>query len=249
MPPRKKPASASQGLTVAVTGPTGDIGKPVLRALDKAREVKRVVGMARRPFDPSSMGLKKTEYVQGDVTKREDVDKLVKGADVVVHLAFIILSAGSEESHEINLRGSRNVFEAAVAAKAARLVYASSVAAYGFHDDNPQPLTEDVPARGTEAHPYSAMKAEVEGLLHEIVNGSKTDAYVFRPCIVAGAEARILVEQIPYVQIGERLPSGMRRILDSLPGLRPVLPDPGVPFQLVHHDDVASALVAAVLGR
>src|SRR3954454_3556813 len=106
MPPRKKPgASSSQGLTVAVTRPTGGIGKPVVRALDKAREVKRVVGMARRPFDPSSMGLKKTEYVQGDVTKREDVDKLVKGADVVVHLAFIILSAGSEESHEINLVG------------------------------------------------------------------------------------------------------------------------------------------------
>jgi UDP-glucose 4-epimerase len=31
--------------------------------------------------------------------------------------------------------------------------------------------------------------------------------------------------------------------------LKPVLPDPGVPFQLVHHDDVASALRAAVLGR
>src|SRR3954462_3727155 len=103
MPPRKKPAaSSSQGLTVAVTGPTGDIGKPVLRALDRAREVKRVEGMARRPFDPASFGLKKTEYVQGDVTRRDDIDQLVEGADVVVHLAFIILSAGSEESHEIN---------------------------------------------------------------------------------------------------------------------------------------------------
>src|SRR3954464_587635 len=207
MPPRKKPASASQGLTVAVTGPTGDIGKPVLRALDRAREVKRVVGMARRPFDPGSMGLKKTEYVQGDVTKREDVDALVKGADVVVHLAFIILSAGSEESHGINLAGSRNVFEAAVAARAKRLVYASSVAAYGFHEDNPQPLTEDVPARGTEAHPYSAMKAEVEILLDEVVPGWDTDAYVVRPCIVAGPDAPILVNSIPYVQLKERVPA------------------------------------------
>src|SRR4051795_4103604 len=201
MPPAKKKSSSSAPkLTVAVTGPTGDIGKPVLRALDKAREVKRVVGMARRPFDPSSMGLKKTEYVQGDVTRREDVDALVKGADVVVHLAFIILSAGSEESREINLRGSRNVFEAAVAGKAKRLVYASSVAAYGFHSDNPQPLTEDVPTRGTEAHPYSAMKAEVEELLREVLDGAKTDAYVFRPCIVAGPEAPLLINSIPYVQ-------------------------------------------------
>jgi len=255
VPPRKKPASkkpaskTSPALTVAVTGPTGDIGKPVLRALDRAREVKRVVGMARRPFDPGSMGLKKTEYVQGDVTKREDVDALVKGADVVVHLAFIILSAGSEESHGINLAGSRNVFEAAVAARAKRLVYASSVAAYGFHDDNPQPLTEDVPARGTEAHPYSAMKAEVEELLHEVVDGSKTDAYIFRPCIVAGPDALTLVDQIPYVQMSERLPRAVRELFDSVPILRPVLPDPGVPLQLVHHDDVASAMRAAVVGR
>jgi nucleoside-diphosphate-sugar epimerase len=34
-----------------------------------------------------------------------------------------------------------------------------------------------------------------------------------------------------------------------VPVLKPVLPDPGVPFQLVHHDDVAGALRAGVLGR
>ena len=243
------PPPKQSGLTVAVTGPTGDIGKPLLRALDRAREVGRVIGMARRPFDPSSLGLRKTEYRQGDVTRREDVDALVAGADVVVHLAFIILAAGTGESHEINLRGSRNVFEAAVAAGAKRLVYASSVAAYGFHADNPQPLTEDVPIRGTEAHPYSAMKAEVEGLLHEVLDGSPTDAYVFRPCIVAGPDARTLIEQVPYVQIGERLPGAVRGFFESIPLLRPVLPDPGVPFQLVHHDDVAGAMRAAVVGR
>src|SRR3954470_20425405 len=133
MPPRKQPARRKPpSLTVAVTGPTGDIGKPLLRALDRTREVKRVLGMARRPFDPAEMGLRKTEYRQGDVTKREDVDALVKGADVVVHLAFIIL-AGSAQSREVNLTGSRNVFEAAAEAGAKRLVYASSVAAYGFH--------------------------------------------------------------------------------------------------------------------
>src|SRR3954447_12415225 len=246
MPPRKR---APSGLTVAVTGPTGDIGKPLLRALDRSREVKRVLGMARRPFDPEAMGLRKTEYRQGDVTKREDVDRLLEGADVVVHLAFIILSAGSQESHEINLRGSRNVFEAAAAAGAKRLVYASSVAAYGFHADNPQPLTEDVPARGTEDHPYSAMKAEVEQLLDEVLDGAKTDAYVFRPCIVAGPDALTLIDMIPYVQLGERLPRAVRDLFDSVPILKPVLPDPGVPFQLVHHDDVALALRSAVLGR
>jgi UDP-glucose 4-epimerase len=235
-------------LTVAVTGPTGEIGKPFIRALERHRDVTRILGMARRPFDPGAHGWSKTEYRQGDVLDRAAVDALCSEADVVVHLAFIIV-AGSGESRKINLEGSRNVFEAAVGARVARLVYASSVAAYGFHESNPQPLTEDVPARGTDAHPYSADKAAVEDVLGEVVEGSETDAYVFRPCIVAGPEAPLLVNAIPYVQLSERLPGAVRALFDQVPILKPVLPDPGVPFQLVHHDDVALALRAAVLGR
>jgi nucleoside-diphosphate-sugar epimerase len=235
-------------LTVAVTGPTGEIGKPFIRALERQKDVTKVLGMARRPFDPKAHKWTKTEYRQGDVLDRAAVDALCGEADVVVHLAFIIV-AGSGESRKINLEGSRNVFEAAVKAKAKRLVYASSVAAYGFHEDNPLPLTEEVPARGTEAHPYSADKAAVEDLLSEVVEGSETDAYVFRPCIVAGPEAPLLINSIPYIQLSERLPGAVRALFDQVPILKPVLPDPGVPFQLVHHDDVALALRAAVLGR
>jgi len=235
-------------LTVAVTGPTGEIGKPFIRALERHKDVGRVLGMARRPFDPKTHKWSKTEYRQGDVLDRAAVDALCAEADVVVHLAFIIV-AGSKESHSINLEGSRNVFEAAVSARCKRLVYASSVAAYGFHEDNPQPLTEDVPARGTEAHPYSADKAAVEDLLSEVVEDSETDAYVFRPCIVAGPEAPLLINSIPYVQLSGRLPGAVRSLFDQVPILKPVLPDPGVPFQLVHHDDVALAMRAAVLGR
>ena len=44
------------------------------------------------------------------------------------------------------------------------------------------------------------------------------------------------------------MPGPLRAILDRAPILRPVLPDPGVPFQLVHHDDVAAALSSAVIG-
>jgi nucleoside-diphosphate-sugar epimerase len=235
-------------LTVAVTGPTGEMGQAVVAALERSREVSRVLGMARRPFDPAEKGWKKVSYRRGDVLDRAAVDDLVADADVVVHLAFMIM--GSEgESRSVNLDGSRNVFEATAAAAPKRLVYASSVAAYGFYRDNPQPLTEDVPARGTDSHYYSAHKAEVEALLERTLAGSGTEAYVFRPCIVAGRDAPLLIDSLPYTQISERLPAAVLRLLDGVPILRPVLPDPGVPFQLVHHDDVASAIRAAVLGR
>jgi nucleoside-diphosphate-sugar epimerase len=234
-------------LTVAVTGPTGEIGKPFIATLERSEQIGRIVGMARSPFDPAEHGWEKVEYRQGDVLDREAIDELVAGADVVVHLAFVIV-AGRGKSREINLVGSRNVFDAAVAAKAKRLVYTSSVAAYGFDARLPALLTEDVMAVGADRHPYSAQKAEVEAELVEALAGSKTLSYVFRPCIVAGPQAPLLVDSVPMSGLGAHLPTPARSVLRRLSPLRPVLPDPGVSFQLVHHDDVATALCAAVLG-
>jgi nucleoside-diphosphate-sugar epimerase len=241
-------APRSDRLTVAITGPTGDIGRSLLRALERSRDVGQVVAMARRPFDPAELGLKKTEYRRGDVLDADALTSLFDGADVVVHLAFIIIG-GREETESINLEGSRNVFEAAVAAGARRLVYASSVAAYGFHSDNPDELTEDVEPRGTDRHYYSAQKAALEGVLAEVTGDSGVESYVFRPCIVAGPDALLLLENIPYIALSDRMPGPVLRALEFMPALKPVLPDPGVPFQLVHHDDVATAFRAAVLGR
>jgi UDP-glucose 4-epimerase len=191
--------------------------------------------------------LRKTEYRQADVLDAAAVKEVVAGADVVVHLAFLIMG-GLDETRAINIEGSRNVFEATVAAGAQRLVYASSVAAYGFHSDNPELLSEDVLPRGTERHYYSAQKAELELMLLKVLQGSSTAAYVFRPCIVAGPDAMTLVQSIPYIQLSERTPRPILRALELMPVLKPVIPNPGVPFQLVHHDDVATALRAAVLG-
>jgi nucleoside-diphosphate-sugar epimerase len=235
-------------LTVAVTGPTGEIGRAFISALERLPEIDRVIGMARRPFDLAGHGWEKTEYRRGDVLDRDAVDALVEDADVVVHLAFAIVAGGSE-SREVNLTGSRNVFEAAAAAGAKRLVYTSSVAAYGFHRSMPALLEEDEPVRGTSRHPYSAHKAEVEAELAAALEGSSTDSYVFRPCIVAGPEATLLLDLVPLLAIGQRIPGPLRWALGKVPELRPVLPDPGVPFQLVHHDDVAAALCAAVVGH
>jgi len=90
------------------------------------------------------------------------------------------------------------------------------------------------PPRATEGFYYSAQKAELE----EELAGMGVDAYVLRPCIVAGPEALLLMRQLPKA----RVPGPLKRAVP------PVLPDTGIPFQLVHHDDVANALVAAARG-
>jgi UDP-glucose 4-epimerase len=235
-------------LTVAVTGPTGEIGLPLMAELERDPAVAAVRGMARRPFDPGVEGWTKVAYRRGDILDRGSLAALFDGADVAVHLAFAIFG-DREESRRINLEGSRNVFEAAIEAGVERLVYASSVAAYGFHPENPQPLTEEVPARGSESFYYSAQKAELEATLDGLLSGSEVDAYVFRPCIVAGPRATMLIEQVVSgLRLGDPLPSLRRNVLGRLPLPRPVLPDAGVPLQLVHHDDVAAALAAAIAG-
>jgi UDP-glucose 4-epimerase len=229
------------GLTVAVTGPTGEIGISAVTALEREPAVETIIGMARRPFDPVSCGWQKTVYQQGDILDREAVDDLVAQADVVVHLAFIIMGS-REESSRINLQGTRNVFEATVAAeRPRRLVYTSSVAAYGYHSDNPVPLTEDVPTRGSAEHYYSEQKAACEALLADVTQGSSLEVFVLRPCVVAGPKATALADAMPWNQ----LPGPVRAVSKVAPMLKPVVPDPGFPLQLVHHDDVAEAIALA----
>lgn len=224
-----------------MTGPTGEIGISAATALEREPWVDAIVGMARRPFDPSSRGWVKTTYQQGDILDREAVDALVARADVVIHLAFIIMGP-RDESARINLQGSRNVFEATVAGRRSRrLVYTSSVAAYGYHSDNPVPLTEDVPAHGSAEHYYSAQKAASEALLTDVSTGSPLEVFVLRPCIVAGPDATALADAMPW----NRLPGPVRAVIGAVPILKPVVPDPGFPLQLVHHDDVATAVALA----
>jgi UDP-glucose 4-epimerase len=229
------------GWTVAVTGPTGEIGISAVGALDRHPDIERVIGMARRPFDPSDQGWIKTEYRQGDILDRGAVDNLVADADIVVHLAFIIMGS-REESARVNLAGTRNVFEATVAAqRPRRLVYTSSVAAYGYHSDNPVPITEEVPTRGSPEHYYSEQKAACEATLAEVTSGTTLEVFVLRPCIVAGPKAHALADAMPW----SHLPGAVRNVTKALPFLKPPFPDPGTPVQLVHHDDVAAAIALA----
>jgi nucleoside-diphosphate-sugar epimerase len=225
-------------LTVAVTGPTGEIGISAVDALERDPAVERIIGMARRPFDPDARGWTKTTYQQGDILDREAVDALVADADVVVHLAFIVLGT-REESQRVNVAGTRNVFEATVhAQRPRRLVYTSSVAAYGYHADNPVPLTEQTPVRGSAEHYYSEQKAACEAVLAETTDGSSLEVFVLRPCIVAGPKATALADAMPWRQ----LPSVLRSASTAVSALKPPFPDPGTPMQLIHHDDVAAAI-------
>jgi nucleoside-diphosphate-sugar epimerase len=234
-------------LTVAVTGPTGTFGFGLIPLLQDDPRIARVVGIARRPFDPAEHGWSKMEYRQGDVRDPEALQNAFEGTDVVVHLAFMITGAASRETiRNINVQGTLNAFEAAAAAGARRFVYASSVAAYGFHPDNPIGMTEDWPTRPATRLFYAQEKAELERLLREQADAHPDVAlYLLRPPIVLGPHAVGAKNALPEPLGG--LVLGALEFASRLPLPIPV-PTPDLPMQFIHEDDVGQALLKCVAG-
>ena len=241
MPPRKR------GLTVAVTGPTGTFGFGLMPLLQADDRIARIVGIARRPFDPSEHGWTKMEYRQGDVRDPDALEEAFGDANVVCHLAFMITgNAPRRTIREINIGGTRNTFEAAAIAGVDRFVYASSVAAYGFHADNPVGMTEEWPRRPAEHLFYAQEKAEIEQtLFEEAESHPELQLYLLRPPIVLGPHA-VGAKDImpgPAAAIGKRLLG----VLSSVPIPIPALA-PDVPVQFIHEEDVGQAFQRCIVG-
>ena len=233
-------------LTVAVTGPTGTFGFGLMPLLQGDRRIGRVVGIARRTFDPSRHGWTKMEYRQGDVRDPEALRGAFEGADVVVHLAFMITGTASRDTiREINVRGTLNAFGAAAAAGAKRFVYASSVAAYGFHPDNPVGMTEDWPTRPATRLFYAQEKAELERLLGMQAGDHPGLAlYLLRPPIVLGPHTVGAKNSLPAPLAG--LVQNALDLANRVP-VPVVIPAPDLPMQFVHEDDVGQALLRCVV--
>jgi nucleoside-diphosphate-sugar epimerase len=240
-------AETETGLTVAVTGPTGTFGFGLVPLLEADARIETIVGIARRPFDPTEHGWSKMEYRQGDVRDVEALEEAFTGADVVVHLAFLITgTAGREVTRDINIGGTLNAFRAAAAAGAKRFVYASSVAAYGFHADNPVGMTEDWPTRPAARLFYAQEKAELEALLDvEAKAHPDLGLYLLRPPIVLGPHAMGAKDILPgpLDHVGRTVAGA----IDKLPFPLPV-PAPDVAVQLIHEDDVGQALLLCAVG-
>jgi nucleoside-diphosphate-sugar epimerase len=166
------------------------------------------------------------------------------GADVVVHLAFLIVGGNKDTTRAINVEGTLNVFRAAAAAGVNRFVYASSVAAYGFHSDNPVGMTEDWPTRPARRLFYAREKAELEALLQDEAGANpKLALYLLRPPIVLG----------PHTVGAKELPGPLRPLSRRFNGRIPRTPIPlpafvpDLPVQFIHEDDVGQALVQCVV--
>ena len=201
---------------MGLTGATGFIGSRLLPLLLADPEVATVRSVARRPL-PAHAKLVHTRAGLADTS----APRALEGVDVLLHLAFRMWRDGSANRlGPENLVGTANV----LAARPARVVFASSATVYGAWPDNPLPLTEDAEPRPNPEVPYAVQKLEAERLCAEAAPTA-----CLRICAVMGPHAD------PRVR---RSAAGYRLAVPAVSGVAQAL-------QFLHEDDAAAALHAA----
>jgi len=209
-------------MRVAVTGGSGQLGTLVLRRLADERSVSEIVALDLRP--PLIVSGKVRE-VRADVRDPGVVEQL-RGCDALIHLAFLVAKRGERALQDsVNVGGSENVFRAALQAGVRRILYASSVAAYGVVPGLPVPVVEDTPRIRQPAFWYACAKFDVEAILDGLER-QHADLSVarIRPAILIGR------------RMEHQLGAAMRRRL---------LPDGGS-MPVVWDEDVADAFLLAL---
>jgi len=226
-------------MRVVVIGATGNAGTSLLEALAREDRVDEVVGVARRAPEAR---LEKVTWQKADISDpNTDLAVVMRGADCVVHLAWLIQPSRDESiTHATNVEGSQRVFDAVAAAGVPALVYASSVGAYAPGPKD-RAVDESWPTTGIQSSFYSRHKAAVERILDSFEAAHPDVRTVrLRPGLIF---KRAAATGIRRLFAGPFLPSPLVR-----PELVKLIPrHPRLVFQAVHSLDVGEAYRLAIV--
>jgi nucleoside-diphosphate-sugar epimerase len=146
-------------MRLAVTGGTGFVGSHLI---DSALAAGHAVKALTRRDQPPREGL---QWVSGDLQDRSALERLVDGADAVVHVAGVISGHHASAFELGNVAGTLSMLAAATAGGVQRFVHVSSLA-----------------AREPKLSLYGASKQRAE----ELVHSSGLDWVLVRPPAVYG---------------------------------------------------------------
>lgn len=193
-----------------ITGGAGFIGSHLASHL--AQNGKQV-----RIFDNFSSGKRENlkgldvEIIEGDLRNDDDVNKAVKGVDIIFHeAAFVSVPESMEKPQEcfdINVTGTSKLFESARRSGVKRVVVASSAAVYG--DSEAYPLSEDTPLK--QLSPYAVSKRIDEMYAELFTNQFGLEVVALRYFNVYGPRQR------PDSMYAAAVPIFIRRMLDNQP--------------------------------
>jgi nucleoside-diphosphate-sugar epimerase len=225
-------------MRVVVVGATGNVGTSVVEVLAADERVDAVLGIARRlpQWQPA-----KTTWIKVDVC-RDDLDRHFRGADAVVHLAWLFQPTHDElATWRNNVLGSIRVFDAVARTGVAALVYASSVGAYSPGPKEDRGVDESWPTHALPTAAYGREKSYLERVL-DTFERQHPDIRVarLRPGFIFKREAATEQRRL---FAGPLLPASLVR-----PSLLPIIPDlPGLRLQALHSLDAADAFRLAVV--
>ncbi|WP_319407010.1 NAD-dependent epimerase/dehydratase family protein [uncultured Desulfosarcina sp.] len=208
---------------VLITGVSGYIGSTLAGALCADETIETVLGIdIRRP----AAAPEKIKFFEHDV-RQPMTDLMTRhGVDTVVHAAYVLPPLHDTDLMEsINVEGTRNVLESSARAAVRRLLVTSSATAYGFHPDNPVPLTETDSLRGNKDFTYAKNKREIKAIIAPFAKRHPDIAVsVLGPCFVVG-------------------PTMDNPLSNHLKKCLVVLPKETSPLQLVHETDLMRAIL------
>lgn len=183
---------------VVVTGGTGFTGSHLVRSLaadgHSVRVLARSAEKARRALGPD------IEVVVGDVADERAVRRAIEGQDLVFHIAAAFREAGIPDRryHDVNVRGTRHVLEAARDGGARRVVHCSTIGVHG-HISSP-PADENTPHRPTDI--YQRTKSLGEQLALEFHRRTGFPVSVARPASIYGPGDRRLLKLFRMIASG-----------------------------------------------
>jgi uncharacterized protein YbjT (DUF2867 family) len=201
-------------LSLAITGGTGFVGGRLIElALAGGHKVR---ALTRRPQEPRHG----VTWINGALDKPDSLDRLVEGADALIHVAGVINAPDPAGFEAGNVTGTSAVLAAAEKARVGRFVHVSSLA-----------------AREPKLSAYGASKAGSEAL----VSASSLPSAIVRPPAVYGPGDREMLELFRMAKRGFVLlpPGGRLSVIhaDDLAGLLLALADTNAPQGLLVEPD------------
>jgi len=215
-------------MNILITGCASHLARSCIPVLLDDSRIQKIVGV-----DIVNSAISHSKYEEHVVDIRsEQLGKHFPGMDAVIHFAFVTNNGilgehrlDREYIRDVNVNGSRHVFELAAANQIKTLIHFSSAVVYGFSAENPSFIDETFPLKAVNGFYYSEDKVTTEQMLDEFENLHSALRIVrLRPHIVLGQHTQPLI-----------------KTMLSQP-FHFLFPDPQPLTQCISEMDVASAL-------
>ena len=175
-----------------VTGGTGFLGGQLCDALlARGDSVAMLVRPSSRLAGNSILNKSLSGVIIGDILDRDSLMAGMEGAEFCFHLAAMakVWASRKDDFYRVNVEGTKNVLEAAVASGIQKLVFVSTAGIYGPSQNGADVIDESGKFERRQKTHYECSKYEAELLVKEFAAAGKLDATIVNPTRIFGPGA------------------------------------------------------------